>query len=219
MKNDFLKFLMVLFYVSLVGLWGCSDFNENFEKESTKTDESTPLLSLEDVVYHEGTDAYIVPQNDPYNLANFQNTYEKLAAGNSDQVLTRSQMNEFSETAQLEATHYALKVFPKNEEEQWKIELMEDIKVTYIPFDHIQLPEEETEKVKAISTRSQLPTYPEVSPHKVIYDDLETLGGPEKPEAETYIMPILYVVWPCDKPLPEGIDYESFADNISNCCA
>ncbi len=37
-------------------------------------------------------------------------------------------------------------------------------------------------------------TYLEQSPYSVTYDDLETDEGPVDPE--TYIMPILYVVWP-----------------------
>ncbi len=32
-----------------------------------------------------------------------------------------------------------------------------------------------------------------------------TTDGPVPPE--TYTMPILYTVWPCDKPLPEAYDY------------
>lgn len=206
MKKIYPKLFAALFCVLLVGMWGCSDFNDNYEMEKHEMEEPTPSFSLDNVIYHEGTKSYMVPQKDPYTLVNFQNAYEKLATGNSDQVLTRSQMDEFSETTQLEATHYALKVFPKNEAEQWEIELMEDIKVTYIPFDQVQLPEDMEEKVMAISTRSQIPTYPELSPYEVVYDDFETLEDMPK-EIETCIMPILYVVWPCDKPLPEGIDY------------
>lgn len=47
----------------------------------------------------------------------------------------------------------------------------------------------------------------EQSHYSVTYDDLETDGGPSV-ESETYIMPILYVVWPVDKPLPCELDYE-----------
>lgn len=207
MRNYLLKLSATLFCVSLlVGLWGCSDLDETYERENFQTDESTQSYSLENVTYHGGTGSYMIPQNDPYTLMNFQNAYVKLANGNSDQVLTRSQMNYFYENAQLEATHYALKVFPKDEKEQWEIELMEDIKVTYIPFDYVQLPEDSEEQLKSISTRSETPIYPEVSPYGVVYDDFETLEDIPT-EIETIIMPILYVVWPCDKPLPEGIDY------------
>jgi hypothetical protein len=127
MKRTLLKLGLAPLCVLLIGLSGCSDLT--YEEEDFKTDESTSSVSSENLIYHEGTGSYIIPQKDPYTLTNFQNAYEKLANGNSDQVLTRSQMNEFSENAQLEATHYALKVFPKNETEQWEIELMEGIKV------------------------------------------------------------------------------------------
>lgn len=168
--------------------------------------EPPPSFSLEEVIYHEGAKLYMVPQNDPYTLANFQIAYDNLSSGETTQILTRSQTDELSEKKQLEATHYALKVFPKNETEQWEIELMEDIKVSYIPFNYMQLPEDSREIVTSRSPRSEIPIYSEESPYKIVYDDFETLDNIPT-EAETIVMPILYVVWPCNKPLPENIDY------------
>lgn len=96
MRNYLLKLSATLFCVSLlVGLWGCSDLDETYERENFQTDESTQSYSLENVTYHGGTGSYMIPQNDPYTLMNFQNAYVKLANGNSDQVLTRSQMNYY----------------------------------------------------------------------------------------------------------------------------
>ena len=50
---------------------------------------------------------------------------------------------EFSIHRQLSPTHYTLKIFPRNEEEQGKVEMMEDVDIDWIPFDYVTLTEEE----------------------------------------------------------------------------
>ncbi len=209
MEKRFTKLPAVLFCALLIGLWSCTDFEDSCKQEEPAAEEQevvqTPSLSLEDAVLHQGTETYMVPQKDPYTLANFQNAYDKLASGNSTQVLTRAQTDAFSGSEQLQATHYALRIFPRNEDEQWKIELMEDVTVSYIPFDHVQVPARDIENMLPV-TRSEIPVYPEETRYEVTYDDLETLEGPVAPE--TYTMPVLYVVWPCGKPLPDDMDYE-----------
>lgn len=162
MTKTHLKLHAALFCVLLVFTWGCSNMNDRFEMgkdQMQKNEMKEPPLSfsLEEVIYHEGAKLYMVPQNDPYTLANFQIAYDNLSSGETTQILTRSQTDELSEKKQLEATHYALKVFPKNETEQWEIELMEDIKVSYIPFNYMQLPEDSREIVTSRSPRSEIP--------------------------------------------------------------
>lgn len=117
----------------------------------------------------------MVPQNDPYTLENFQKAYDNLSLGKSIQTLTHVETGEFSGTEQLESTHYALKIFLRDEDERWKIELMEDIRVAYIPFNYVQLPEEEAEMI--VLTGVGVPEYPETSHHSITYDDLETDEG------------------------------------------
>jgi histidinol-phosphate aminotransferase len=65
------------------------------------------LKSLKDAVYHEGIGSWIAPQNDPYALDNFQQAYNNLSVSRAD---------IFPGTRALSATHYALKIFPKNED-------------------------------------------------------------------------------------------------------
>lgn len=158
------------------------------------------------VVYHRGSETYMVPQNDPYTLENFQEAYNRLVRNVSSQAISRSQKLELDGIHNLSLTHYALRIFPKNEKEQWEVERMEEIKVAYIPFNYVQLSEEETEQIVSMATRSEIPSYPEENPYKVVYDNAETLDGPRK--TETFALPVLYVVWPCDKPLPEELDYK-----------
>lgn len=185
MKKLFITFT----YAILLGLWGCADQLEDLAIENVP-ETTSRTKSLDDAVYHESTKSWIVPQKDPYTLANFQKAYDNLASNSSTQSLSRAQTAEFTATPQLEATHYSLKIFPKNEKEQWKIELMEDVKVAYTPFDYIQLPEADVQRLA--STRSAAKTYPDKNRFTVTYDDMETTEGPA--EAVTLTMPVLYVV-------------------------
>lgn len=205
-KSLITLFCVLLASVLLASVLGCTNYEDYGLKESTDGSEQSHLLVLDNVVYHTGTESYMIPQNDPYTLTNFQNAFEKLALGNSNQILTRSQTDEFLGSAKLEATHYALKIYPKNEDEQWKIELMEDVKISYIPLDYVQLLEKDEKQIATTRSLDKIPVFSEKSSFNVTYDDLETTEGPIAPES--YSMPILYVVWPCEKPLPDNLNYE-----------
>ncbi|MDE5731068.1 MAG: hypothetical protein K2H81_06095, partial [Alistipes sp.] len=146
-----------IFYVSLVILSSCSEFDADYNKNIPIVSKPISSFHYDNIVYYPETNSYIAPQNDPYTIENFQKAYNKLINGHSEHILPRSQINEFSEMPKLKATHYALKIFPKNEEEQWKVELTKDIKVSYIPFNYVQLSEEDMEK--ATLKKSQIPIY------------------------------------------------------------
>ena len=191
---------------------GCARQIELAEPESMTDDrETVPELktrSLEGAVYNEVVDAWMIPQADPYTLENFQNAYDKLAAGKAAQTLSRAQAAEFAAAKKLAPTHYALKIYPHNEEEQWRVEMMEDVQVSYIPFDYAQLTLQEVEKLPQAQTktRSAADTFAEKSPYTVtyVYSD-DSYGGPTGPV--TYQLPILYTVWPVSKSLPDDLEY------------
>ena len=202
-----------LFYLALAVLVaGCAqdiELTEPLIAEGDPQTEYQPLTrSLEGAVYNDVVDAWMVPQADPYTLENFQRAYDNLAVGKSTQKLSKAQAAEFTPAKKLAPTHYALKIYPKNEEEQWRVETMEDVQVAYIPFDWVQLSHDEVEKLPAskTATRSAANTFAEKSPYTVTYDYTETTdGGPRGPV--TYQLPILYTVWPVSKPLPDDLEY------------
>lgn len=206
MRKRQIKLEIMLLCILFNSICSCSKYDNIHEIENSPLYELAPSLSLESVVYHEATKSYIIPQSDPYTLENFKKAYEKLVKGDSEFPITASQIKELTEYAKLETTHYALKVYPKNETEQWKIELMDGIKVSYIPFNYIQLADETKIDGKPLYTSSGVSIYPEKSHYIEVYDNYETSENIQV-DQETIIMPILYVVWPCDKPLPDGIDY------------
>lgn len=206
MKKPLLKSLSVLSCTLMLGIGGCTtDFTDDPQVPNLADETIGPKTrSLESAIFNEGAQVWMVPQKDPYTLANFQQAYENLLSGNTAQPLTRSEIASIADAEPLKATHYCLKIYPKDEHEQWQIERMEDVKVAYIPFDYVQLTEDE---IKALpTTRSASALFPDERRYKVTYSNVETSEGTVP--FETYKMPILYAVWPIDKPLPEELDYE-----------
>jgi hypothetical protein len=173
--------------------------------------------SVEGALYNEVVDAWMIPQKDPYTLENFQKAYDNLAARQSSPTLDKAQAAEFAPAKKLKPTHYALKIYPRTEEEQWRVETMEDVQVAYMPFCFARLTREEAAKVA--KTKSPARTFAEKSPYTVTHDYTDvTDGGPTGPV--TYQLPILYTVWPADKPLPTEleyvVDYEVFLPQSSS---
>jgi hypothetical protein len=202
---------ILLFLVSVLLVTGCAqniEFTEPFKEEIPNSRGRT--RSLEGAIYNEVIDAWMIPQKDPYSLANFQQAYDRLMLGKSTQTLTRAQVDKFTSAQQLKPTHYALKIYPKTEEEQWRIEMMKDVQVAHIPFCYSRLTQQEAEKVA--QTKSIGNVFTEKSPYTVIHDNADvpnllgvTDGGLRG--RVTIQLPILYTVWPVDKPLPNNLEY------------
>ena len=96
-----------------------------------------------------------------------------------------------------EPTHRAIKVFPKSISEQQLISNLEDIRLSYIPFGYIPASPEIQTMAKGLGVAA----FSETSPYTQLVTDFET--GPAEIQ-----LPIMYILWPLEKPLPEGIEYE-----------
>ncbi|MDR2894156.1 MAG: hypothetical protein LBU97_01685, partial [Alistipes sp.] len=166
----------------------------------------TLTRSLENAVYNPVTDAWMIPQADPFTLENFQAAYDALATRKSvvTQSFSAAEAAEFVPARRLEPTHFALKIYPRNEDEQWQVESMEDVQVAYIPFDYVGVPQHETEKLALKKSAANI--FTEKSPYTVTYDYSDVTDG-DSTGPRTYQLPILYTVWPASKPLPTDLDY------------
>ncbi|MGN0195843.1 MAG: hypothetical protein ACI4AE_05235 [Candidatus Cryptobacteroides sp.] len=205
-------------FVSLL-FYGCAGFESNdFQYDSASINENitTTLIDLVPPVdsfsIHEVTGTIAYHQNDPYTLANFQQAILNIAANNTK----ASNASLLNNSSFLEPTHYALKIYPKSENEQWLFELMDDISVSYLPFDYVPVPEPIIQQLDSLSL-SHINECIIDSRYNVSYDVWET-------ESDTfnkneYYLPVLYVIWPKSKPLPENteyeIDYEIFIPDYS----
>lgn len=163
--------------------------------------ESNPV---QDVVFCEGSDIYMVPRKDPYTLSNFKEALARIVNGDSQIAFPENLTKSSFDDLELSPTHYALKIYPRNEKEQWAVELLEDVKVAYIPFDYVQVSEEDSLALKQ-AIQVGVPDFQEISPYVEVYEEVYTNDGPAIPES--FRMPILYAVWPCEKPLPDTLDY------------
>jgi hypothetical protein len=202
-----------LFYVlpALI-LAGCAqdfDLAENAMVEPRKSEATSEPMTraLDGAVFNEVTGNWMIGLADPFALANVQAAYYKLAAGLSAQSLSKSEAAEFAAGKKLAPTHYTLKIYPKSEEEQSRVETMRDVNVAYQPFSYSQLTREEAAKVeRSGNIRSATNTFAERSPYTVTHNYTDvTDGGPTGPV--TYQLPILYTVWPASKPLPADLEY------------
>jgi hypothetical protein len=152
-----------------------------------------PVPEADSLFWHEGIASWILPRKDPYDLENFQRAYDNVARRNA--LPTRA----------LAPTHYALKLYPRDEDQQWEIELTGDIEISYIPFTWIAVTEQQGAIIE--QTAPAKTYFPEVSPWVAVHNEARTVEG-ELSEVLSYNMPIIYAAWPVDKPLPEDIEYE-----------
>lgn len=182
------RFILLL----VVGIISASCSKENLQSD-LKPQFSVNSETEQPVYYQSSTGQYFIHQNDPFDLDNMQAAYDYLA---ENEETTKSY--SFEKGKKLQPTHYALKIYPRSIEEQWAIVAMDDIKITYHPFDYAPVSNTGEEMIKAEVTF-------EKSPYNAIvkYD-----VGKGIIKEETYELPIMYVVWPINKPLPEGYDFK-----------
>lgn len=189
------------FGILLLGLQGCSDPDVP-QPQPGQTDAGTKTASLtEQIVYHEATASWIRHANDPYALDNFQRAYDNLTSGNSAQTLSKDVARQVA-SVRIDATHYNVKIYPRTEEELWSLESMPDITLAYVPFDYEQLPQAQTAALDRADAKT---VFPSEGKYTVTHQGYETVEGPQPDE--TFTLPAVYAVWPCDKPFPAGMDY------------
>jgi len=190
-----------LFFVTVVAtvLWGCKEViieSPQFVVDSSILEtKSNDSFNSDDVLFHNYTGSWIVPLPDPYKL-DFINAV--LAENNTLKSMLDSNVE------QLDYTHFALKVFPRDLEEIQYFEGIEGVKISYIPFSY-----------RKISSSLVLSDGIGVEERRVVQDEVKykisctLFDGDGNPTCTTEEnMPVLYVVWPASKPLPEQFDYE-----------
>ena len=185
-----------LFLLFTILICGCSKHYEicddapSFSVTATKLFfNKTKERDLSKAIYHLSTGTWITPQKDPYDLDCIIEACKILGISPGDIPIT--------------VTHYAVKIFPKNEKEQWSIELAEGVNVDYTPFNYEPVTYEQNKELG-----------PEPKNKEKIQDDCrytvtyESVLEGGSSVVENYRIPVLYSIWPIEKPLPEGIEYE-----------
>lgn len=182
MYNKLLTFISVIVF-----LCSCSVVDN---ERTMSVDEETVEL-IDSVFYHQPSGLYLKHQNDPFSLSNMQAAYDKVVA-------TKGESGFFQQGGKLSPTHFALKIYPRTLKEWSDIDNMEDIKVSYHPFDYTPVPGETVDDYNPSSPFEES-KYTEVCTYQAVGDDTE--------KEKTVSLPVLYVVWPADKALPKEYDY------------
>ena len=143
----------------------CSDYEEYVPKEDVLQERQMSVAQADekllDAVFHESSQSWVYLQGDPYRLENFQKVYDNLVLNSAEfaevgkeefAVKLRNVKKELAadtkKQLKLKPTHYAVKVLPKTEEEQRALEWDEQLKVAYVPFDYVSVPESQVSHIR-----------------------------------------------------------------------
>lgn len=152
------------------------EFQENSFHPTTETKASS---SSNRYIYNASAKVWMLEQEDPYEISHIM-------------AIARSQYDN----ARVYATHYALKLFPRNEKELNEITHIDDIMVSYIPFGYTYASQDEINTLSPMVLNSTK-CYHEEERYYIEYEDSSDLQP----------LPVLYVAWNVSKPLPEKYDY------------
>ncbi len=196
---------ILLLYSAVLLLAACTQENEELVNPTSLQNESSTSLEITkiptEVFYHAATKSFVYREENPYAMEKVLKVYEACCQNEE----TRSSLNAMFGGNKPQATHYSLKLYPRNEEEQWRIEQMEGVVVSYTPFDYAVLSNEEVAAMNL--SNEEVEPLEEETKYSVTYTDLQSAEGVVLPSV-TYEMPIIYAVWPCSIALPADLDYE-----------
>lgn len=129
-------------------------------------------------VYNTSAKIWMTIQDDPYKVSNLQT----IAQSNGIDVLVKP-------------THYALKLFPKNEQELNNLIIRDDISFSYIPFGYTCV---SASIADSLSRSNNTCKYREEEKYFTVS---------QQDFHKQLPLPVLYAAWPVDKPLPDKYDY------------
>lgn len=176
MKKQFFLIIAVMMAISAVS---CSqELEEQYEVPQVTLQTKASKQSSQ-YVYNTSANVWMMPQEDPYDITSL-----------------RQLAGESANNSRIAATHYALKIYPRNEEELEEILHMDDISVSYIPFGYEYVPFDDSVDLdpSCIVKEKQ---FKEEERYFIDYDGV----APQQP------LPVLYVAWKISKPLPYKYDY------------
>ena len=175
MRNKILCFCS---FSLMISLFSCSPGGKELIISEPLMETKT-LNSSSKYCFNVSANIWMIEQEDPYELSRLKAT-----------------LGEKSSNCDVSATHYALKIYPRNEEELEAIIHRKDIIVSYVPFGYTVAPIEETKSL-ILSLDNSYHVYREEAKYYVDYGE----------ENGRWPLPVLYVAWSASTPLPSQYDY------------
>ena len=173
----------LLLFVVLLTMFSCTNW------ESDDANLSVNQYNKKVFVSNELTNSGIIELGDPYKFDNILAAYMNLV--DKGDILNKDI---------IKPTHTILKVFPRNEKEQYELENMENIFVSYIPFSCVYLPQD--------INNDEVDIYNSQVYCKYVVDKEYVETSSDSIVNTSLLMPVLYVSWPKSKPLPENYDFQ-----------
>ena len=186
-------------YYFVLGLMAACSF-ERMDYPSTYS--HTSDTSSQIIEYDSDSGIFLQKQDDPFAINNLIKARQTLLEGAGTQTLTKAEYEEVSNT-ELAVTHHALTVYPKSLKEVAQIESTAGVNVSYYPFNYRILPNNEKGQTKTFCEEY----HGEKNPHVFEYKDVRTSHG-EIIGDVIEELPVLYVVWPVGKEIPDTLDYK-----------
>ena len=181
----------------LILLTNCAkDYSTNNSFAEPISETKSLNYDYQDLVYFEQCNSWLKPEQDPYEISNIRH-----AAGIVNSIM--------GDSLSINPTHYALKVFPRNEVELNELILTRDIIINYIPFNYTQISDKEAASIEHKGAIIDTCFFQTESKYYINCGD------------DIIPLPVLYLAWPVDKPLPNEydfiIEYEAFIPNSFDC--
>ena len=188
-------FLFLFCCIPVMEVCSCSDYEEYMPEEDVLQERQMSVAQADekllDAVFHESSQSWVYLQGDPYRLENFQKVYDNLVLNSAEfaevgeeefAVKLRNVKKELAadtkKQLKLKPTHYAVKVLPKTEEEQRALEWDEQLKVAYVPFDYVSVPESQVSHIRMQRTGAVYHEEAEERRYTVTYEGGMDADGP-----------------------------------------
>lgn len=130
-------------------------------------------------VFNASNQLWMRVQDDPYKMSNINKMFYREGI-----------------EKEVKATHYALKLFPRDEQELNELIALNDIHYSYIPFGYEYVPAFLSDSLDTIVEKMSCFFEEE----RYFYSDIHDTTIKRS-------MPVLYAAWPINRSLPKGFDY------------
>ncbi|MBE6333814.1 MAG: hypothetical protein E7071_03195 [Bacteroidales bacterium] len=144
------------------------------------------------IYFHSHTQAFIKETADPYSITNIRRAYNELKKSGICKINT-----------EINPTHYVLKLYPRNMQELSEIENINEINISYIPYNFSYLSIEQEE---LLDKDIIYDTIKDDSKYHIIYEFYDDKSNNRF--FKRISMPVIYATWPIDKELPTNYEYE-----------
>lgn len=190
-----MKRFLFLFFTSV---FCCCNVAKNYDEIPVSIDNYQ--VGDQRLVYDADNGLILKMQEDPFALSNLLLAKQRILDESATLSLTKAEIDNVSSTV-LKPTHYALTIFPQNENELAMLEGDTEVNIAYYPFNY-SIVGNTNDGYPVLSEQYT----PAVNPHIIRYENVSSTHEGIIPEIIDRL-PVIYAVWPINKNIPDSLDY------------